>query len=248
VPRFEGRTFLVTGASSGIGLASARVLAAGGARLVCTARDQLKLEQAVSQLPGEGHLSLPFDAANENEVAAAGKTLRAAGRQLNGAVLCAGRHALRPLALSNAATFHESFASNTVSALLCTRMAVGLAPKIGASFVWLSSAAALIGNSGESAYAASKAALLAACRSVATELASRKIRVNAVAAGVVETPMSEKWLNLLSPAQLEAIRTRHLLGFGTPEDVAAAIAFLISDDARWITGTCLTIDGGLTCH
>ena len=60
--------------------------------------------------------------------------------------------------------------------------------------------------------------------------------------------MSERWLSQLAPGQREAIRARHLLGFGRAEDVAAAIAFLASDDARWITGTCLIIDGGLTCH
>jgi len=97
-------------------------------------------------------------------------------------------------------------------------------------------------------YAATKGALLAACRCMAVELAPKRIRVNVIAPGVVETPMSEPWLSRLTEPQLEAVRHRHLLGFGRPEDVAGPIAFLASDDARWITGTCLTIDGGLTCH
>jgi len=126
--------------------------------------------------------------------------------------------------------------------------ASSLSPRDGASIVYLASAAAMIGNIGEAVYAASKGALLSACRSLAAELASRRIRVNVVAPGVVETPMSDRWLGQLAPEQREALRSRHLLGFGHPEDVAAAIAFLASDDARWITGTCLTIDGGLTCH
>ena len=166
----------------------------------------------------------------------------------HGAVMCAGDHSLRPLQLLKASHIDESLTANVRSALLCTKLATKLASKDGASIVWLSSAAALIGSAGEAAYAASKGALLSACRSLAAELASRRIRINAVAPGVVETPMSERWLSQLTPEQREAIRSRHMLGFGRPQDVAAAIAFLVSDEARWITGTCLTIDGGLTCH
>jgi NAD(P)-dependent dehydrogenase (short-subunit alcohol dehydrogenase family) len=248
VRRFEGRTFLVTGATSGIGLATARQLAEDGATVICAARKKDRLDQVVAQLPGEGHLSLAFDAGREEEVTTAGNMLKNANRILHGAVMCAGQHSLRPLQLSKASHFEELFAANVLSALLCTKMMVRLAAKEGASIVWVSSAAALIGNPCEAAYAASKGALIAACRSMATELAPKRIRVNTVAPGVVETPMSAQWLSLMQPEQLEAIRARHLLGFGSPDDVAATITFLASDESRWITGTCLTVDGGLTCH
>jgi NAD(P)-dependent dehydrogenase (short-subunit alcohol dehydrogenase family) len=248
VRRFDGKTILVTGASSGIGLATAQRLASEGARVICSARSKEKLNEAVAQLPGDGHLALAFDAANEEEVLATGATLKSANCVLHGAVMCAGRHSLRPLQLSRASNFEELFAANVLSALLCTRMTVRLAAKEGASIVWLSSAAALIGNAGESAYGAAKGALVAACRGLAAELASRRIRVNAVAPGVVATPMSEQWLNQMPLEQREAIESRHLLGFGAASDVAAAIAFLVSDDARWMTGSCLIVDGGLTCH
>lgn len=246
--RFDGYTVLVTGASSGIGLATVRRLASEGARVICSARTKEKLDQVVAQLPGEEHLAIAFDAANEEQVLSAGSILRNANCQLHGAVMCAGQHSLRPLQLSKASTFEDSFESNVLSALLCTKMVARLAAKEGASIVWLSSAAAFIGNPGEAAYAASKGALIAACRSIATELASKRIRVNTVAPGVVDTPMSEQWISQMDAGQREAIRSRHLLGFGSADDVAAAIAFLISNDARWITGSCLTIDGGLTCH
>jgi NAD(P)-dependent dehydrogenase (short-subunit alcohol dehydrogenase family) len=162
--------------------------------------------------------------------------------------MCAGLHFLLPLQLSKAAHFQEALTANVLSALLCTKMTVRLAAKEGASIVWLASAAASIGNAGETAYAASKGALISACRSMAAELAPRRIRVNAIAPGVVETPMSKQWLDQMTPEQRESVRARHLLGFGSAEDVAAAITFLVSDDSRWITGTCLTVDGGLTCH
>lgn len=167
---------------------------------------------------------------------------------LDAAVLAAGQHAFYPLQLMRGRTIDEMLANNVRSALLCTRAAVKLAPRGGASIVWVSSAAAILGQPAESLYAAAKGALVSACRSLATELAPRRIRVNAVAPGVVETPMSRAWLSLLNPDQVNAVRGRHLLGFGSPCDVAAGIAFLASDEARWITGTCLTIDGGLTCH
>jgi NAD(P)-dependent dehydrogenase (short-subunit alcohol dehydrogenase family) len=97
-------------------------------------------------------------------------------------------------------------------------------------------------------YAAAKGALISACRSAAVEFAPRRIRVNVVAPGVVETPMSQAWLQNLTSEQLAAVKQRHLLGFGEPVDVATAIAFLLSEQARWITGTTLVTDGGFSCH
>lgn len=246
--RFEGRLVLVTGASSGIGLAVARRFAEEGASVIGVARTKERLDQAIADLPGAGHLTLPLDAANEVEMDNATARLKSEQRVIHAAILCAGQHSLRPLQLLKASHIDESLAANVRSVLLCTKMAVKLSPREGASIVYLASAAAMIGNIGEAAYAAGKGALLSACRSLAVELASKCIRINVVAPGVVQTPMSDRWLSHLTPEQLEAVRSRHLLGFGRPEDVAAAIAFLASDDARWITGTCLTIDGGLTCH
>jgi len=248
VLRFEGKSVLVTGASSGIGLAAAHRFAQEGAAVICIARSKERLEQAVRTLPGTGHLALPMDASREDDVEGASSRLKAGNWIIHAAALCAGQHSLRPLQLLKAAHIDESLAANLRSALLCTKLAAKLAPREGAAIVWVSSAAALVGSAGEAAYAASKGALLSACRSLAAELASRRIRINVVAPGLVETPMSERWLGQMAPEQKQAILSRHLLGFGQPEDVAAGIAFLASEEARWITGVCLTIDGGLTCH
>jgi NAD(P)-dependent dehydrogenase (short-subunit alcohol dehydrogenase family) len=248
VQRFEGRCYLVTGATSGIGLATAKGLAGEGAAVICAARSKEHLDAVISELPGTGHISLAFNAAAEEQVVFAASTLKNANRILNGAVFAAGQHALRPLQMTKATNITDLFEANVLSAFLCTKTMIRLAAKEGASVVWLSSAAALISNAGESAYAASKGALIAACRSLAAELAPRGIRVNTVVPGVVNTPMSESWLIQMTEAQREAIKARHLLGFGSPQDVAASILFLLSDEARWITGTSLVVDGGLTCH
>jgi NAD(P)-dependent dehydrogenase (short-subunit alcohol dehydrogenase family) len=223
-------------------------LAEEGAAVTCVARSADKLADVTARLIGSGHQALAFDVADEAAIEEAFQQLKAEGKSYHAAVFAAGTHFLRPLQMLKAAHIDAMLAVNVRGVLLSSKMAVRLAAKEGASIVWISSVAAVSGNAGEAAYAASKGALLAACRSLATELAPRKIRVNTLLPGVVETPMSAQWLNQLTPEQREGVRARHLLGFGHPEFVAAAAAFLASEEAGWITGSSLTIDGGLTCH
>ena len=139
----------------------------------------------------------------------------------------------------------QAFEANVTTALLATAAFAKAAAKEGGSMVWLSSVAAMRGTATFSAYAAAKGALISAARVAAIELAPRRIRVNVIAAGVVETAMSESWLAMLNDEQKTAIQRRHLLGIGQPADLAGVIAFLLSDDARWMTGSVLA-DGGLS--
>jgi NAD(P)-dependent dehydrogenase (short-subunit alcohol dehydrogenase family) len=116
------------------------------------------------------------------------------------------------------------------------------------SIVFISSIMGTVGSPGAAAYGSSKGALDAMARSLALELATKRIRVNCVAPAFVRTPMFERMAQRWSATQRSQVEALHPLGLGEPEDVAGAIAFLLSDAARWITGTVLTVDGGYTAQ
>jgi len=245
--RFFGWPVLITGGGSGIGLACARRMAAEGARVLLVGRRAEALAEALQSLPGGGHVTLVADAADEAALSPGVKAFAAAG-PLRAAILCAGEHLLRPLAIAKAEHFESQFRANVLTAAVTARVFVKCAAKDGAAMVLLSSIAGIRGVAGVSAYAAAKGAVLALGRSLAVELAPQRIRVNTLVPGVARSAMSEKLLASLPPEQVEALRRSHLLGFGEPEDVAAAASFLVSTEARWITGAELVVDGGLSCH
>lgn len=246
--RFQGQNILISGGSAGIGLATAQRLAAEGAQVALLARDEARLQSALATLTGTGHVPVVCDATNEEAATAAIKSLKERWTVIHGGVMCAGAHSVRPLAVSKAANFVEMFRLNVVSAVNILRPLSRALPQGGGSLVVVSSVAGLRGAPGASAYATSKGALLTLVRSLAHELAPRGARINAVVPGVVTTAMTEQFLGSLPPAQKEAVVKSHPLGLGRPDDVAAAIAFLLSTDARWITGSELIIDGGLSTH
>lgn len=249
MPRFDDRTVLVTGASSGIGEAASARFAAEGARVIAVGRNSARLEDASKRWADpERHLLCPADASSEEAMDDLTARLRSQGIPLDAAVLCAGAHGLRPLQMVKSTHLDEMIGANVKATLFASKLFARCVAPTGGALVWFASAAALVGSPGETLYAASKGALISACRSYAMEVASKKVRVNVVAPGVVETQMSSAWLSRLTPDQITAVRGRHLLGFGSADDLAGVVAFLASDDARWITGTCIVVDGGFTCH
>jgi NAD(P)-dependent dehydrogenase (short-subunit alcohol dehydrogenase family) len=115
-----------------------------------------------------------------------------------------------------------------------------------ASIVFLSSAMGLAGKAGLAVYASAKAALIGLSRSLAVELARDGIRVNCISPAFVDTPMIAGLRDALTPEQMQQLESSHLLGLGTPQDIANAVAFLVGDTGRWITGSNLIVDGGYT--
>ena len=238
---FSGKKILLTGASSGIGRACALRLGEAGASIVAIGRN----EEALSSLGLAEQRVYLADLADEAAVKSLIPRLKADVGPLDGCVLAAGVHTFRPFLMESFQDIYRPWAVNVQGCLgLLALLVKGRLIAKGGSVVLFSSAAARTAGAGAVSYAASKGAIESATSALALELASQKIRVNAVSPGVVRTPMSEGFLGKLMPAQLTALEARHPMGFGIPDDVASPVLFLLSNDARWITGTVLPVDGG----
>ena len=243
---FVGKTFFLTGGSSGLGLVCARQLAERGARLVLAGR---QIETLREEFPADTHLAVACDVTDEAAIKDLVAQLKSAQINLNGVVLSAGIHEPRPLAMETKASLERTWLVNVygslglLAALLKTRLVAR-----EASIVLFSSAATHAGGIGNVSYAASKGAMEGTVRCLAMELAPQKIRTNAIAPGVIPTPMSSRYLSRMTEQQVQGLTHEHPLGLGTPEDVARLVTFLLSDDSKWMTGAVLPIDGGLTSH
>jgi NAD(P)-dependent dehydrogenase (short-subunit alcohol dehydrogenase family) len=244
-----GQTVLVTGASSGIGRATAVLLSQLGARLVLVARNQERLGQTAAALEGSGHRSHSQDLSDLEALPSwFGRVVEFAG-PLAGLVHCAGVTSILPLRSVTASHMDQILRVNFQAAAILTReFARKRMHQDRASAVLVASIAGLVGVAGRSVYGASKGALIAFARSAALELARSDVRLNCVAPAYVRTEMTKADLAALTPEQAAGLAAAQPLGIGEPEDVAHAIAFLLSSASRWITGTVLAVDGGYTAQ
>jgi len=245
----ENRTILVTGASSGIGRETAILLSQLGARLIIVGRNSEQLEKTISLLEGKEHRINAFDLSAVDDIPRWMKDITSKTGPLHGLVHSAGMQFTSPLRITTAESIEKMMRIN-VTAALCLAKAFRQknVSTAGSSIVYLSSVMGIVGQSGQTAYSASKGALVTLAKSLTLELSRENIRVNCVAPAVVNTEMSEKMFQSLTPEQVKQIESMHPLGIGTPRDVANAIAFLLADTGRWITGTTLVVDGGYTAH
>jgi NAD(P)-dependent dehydrogenase (short-subunit alcohol dehydrogenase family) len=244
------RRILVTGAASGIGRATAVLLSRLGAKVACADVNRAGIDETMGLLAGDGHTPWHFDFRN---IHAAGDWLAALAASfgpLHGFVHAAGIPAPLPLKALSIEKWREVFLVNTEAALVLAKAFPSRRVYAGASgsSVFISSVMAQVGSPGAIAYSLSKAALDGVTRSLAMELAPRRIRVNSVAPGFVCTPMFQQIEHLWTAEQRVRLEEMHPLGFGQPEDVANAVAFLLADSARWITGSILVVDGGYTAQ
>ena len=241
---------MVTGASSGIGRATAVALSQLGASVIAVGRNPARLNQTMITMQPGGHSSYLLDLAEDIDAlpGVVSEWARNHG-PFSGLVHCAGIEMTLPVRQMDAVSLNKIMRVNTGAALMLVK---GMCQKGNydrpCSVVMISSVAALTGQPAHSAYSASKGALSAMSRSLAMELARKHIRVNTVCPGQVATEMDETVRAKLGSEKYESIIAAHPLGLGRPIDVVGAIAFLLSDASSWITGTDLIVDGGFTAQ
>ena len=238
-----GKTVLITGASSGIGKAAAIECSKLGARIILTGRNEQRLNETLASLEGEGHQVLPFDLTESSGI----KDFVNIVPCLDGLISNAGTNKLSPISFIKENDLHEIFQVNTLTPILLLKeLAKKKKLNNGASVIFTSSMAGIGAvATGIGAYSASKGALSAFVKVAALELASKRIRVNAVCPGMIQTKMI--YDESIQDEELKKDMERYPLGrYGVPEDIAWAMIYLLSDASSWVTGTNLIIDGGLT--
>ncbi len=236
-----GKTIFITGASSGIGREVARSVARLGGKLVLTGRDAARLAETVSQLEGDGHISIPADLLNEDQRL----KLIEALPQLDGFVHCAGVMHPFPVSFIDQKKLDETVNANyEMPVLLTGGMMRKKKFKPEGSIVFLSSISAAHPYKGGALYCSTKAAIETFAKVVALELSAQGIRCNCISPAMVRTPMFDKAEQGMTKEEMDKHLARYPLGAGFPEDVANAAVFLLSGASRWITGINLTLDGG----
>lgn len=242
---------MVTGASSGIGRQCAITCSDLGATVVLIGRNEERLSETLNLMDRpHNHLVIAADLTDNDLLKSITQQITEAKGKLHGIIHAAGISTTLPLRMINEDKLDHFFHTNVSSAILLTKLLVkpSVVSEEGMSVVFITSVMATVGEAGKTLYSMSKGALLAASRSMALELAPKKIRVNCVSPGVVETPMSQKAVYSQDESARNKIIDMHPLGLGEPQDVANTCAFLVSSGGKWITGANIAVDGGYTAR
>lgn len=245
----ENKVIIVTGASSGIGAQCAIDCSNMGAKVILVARNVERLRQTMNQMEGEGHLLLPFDLSSSEGLKETISEVVGKVGKINGVVNCAGMSSVTPLKFVNDEMLDQFFRTNVYSALNLSKEVsrVGNYDKEkGCSIILFSSIMGLVGDKCKTVYSATKGALIAAARSMACELAKKRIRVNVVSPGAIETPINAKLTHMTDPVLRKELEDKHLLGLGDCSDISNACIYLLSEASKWVTGQNLVVDGGYT--
>lgn len=241
----SGRVALVTGASQGIGRACALRLAASGATVAVAARNQEKLVELVQQIDATGGkaAAFPMDVANEEQVKATFKAALSQFGKIDILVNNAGITRDQLVMRMKRADWDAVLNTNLTSAYLCIQQVIGsMLKQRWGRIINITSVFGQMGQAGQANYAASKAGLIGLTMAIAREVGSRNITCNAVAPGFIETAMTSA---LGEEFRQNAVKMIPLGRVGTPEEIASSVAFLASDEASYVTGHVLNVNGGM---
>jgi NAD(P)-dependent dehydrogenase (short-subunit alcohol dehydrogenase family) len=246
----KDKNIIITGASSGIGRECSIMCSQMGANVVLLARNEKRLDAVHKSLSQGENLYFSVDLRDTSKFASILTASVSKLGPISGFVHSAGVEFTMPIRDLTVDIYQELLSINVIS---CFELARAISSKRyidirGSSFVFISSVAGIVGRPGILAYSASKGALISGARAMAVEFAKKRINVNTVSPGLVQTPLLERLLARLDDAQKKKRLEGYPLGIGKPLDVASACIFLLSDAARWITGTNLIVDGGYTAH
>lgn len=247
----NGKIIIVTGASSGIGRQCAIQCSLMGASVILLGRSVDRLKDAQKALANRVDSTFySVDLTNYNRVEEVLGEINLKYGMVDGLVNAAGISTTLPLKVITTEKLNKYYEVNVVSAINLTRIVTRkkFISMKGGSIIFISSVMGVVGEVGKTLYGLTKGAIIAGVKSLALELAARKIRVNCISPGVVETSMSQKAVYSQNEKSLNRVKSLHPLGLGLPEDVANACVFLLSDASRWISGINLIVDGGYTAR
>ena len=245
----KGRSYMVTGAASGIGRATALLLSELGAKVLLADINAEKLEEVRQECQGEAD-TLIINLLDAESIRQTIKDKVATFGKLHGFVHCAGIPYIAPLKVVNAEKTERVYKLNTYAAIELAKVCSNKQIYAGehGSFVLISSVYGLVGSAANVGYAMSKGAIVAITKSMAMELVNNGIRVNCVAPGFIKTPMADKVDGMMDSEYDARLNALHPMGLGRTEDVANGILFLLSDMSSWMTGAILNVDGGFTAQ
>jgi NAD(P)-dependent dehydrogenase (short-subunit alcohol dehydrogenase family) len=243
----EGKTVLVTGASSGIGRQCAVDCAGMGAKVILVARNEERLNETLAMMEPGAHAAYSYDLNDLSGIKELVARIVSEQGLFDGFVHAAGIEMTKPFKSLKPEDYEEVMRVNTLSGLEFARQLTSAKSfNKGGSVVFIASITGVIARVGVAAYSASKGALISASRVMAAELAKRSIRVNCISPGTILTPLMQDFLSTLSEDQYKARVSGFPLGLGETTDVSSAAVYLLADASRWVTGQNLVVDGGFT--
>lgn len=245
----KGKNIVISGAASGIARQCAISCSKMGAKLILLDMNEAGLEETLLMVDhSNDHYIACLDLLDYGRVTEVVKeSVEKVGR-IHGLLNCAGISTTKLFKLTKPEDLDKFFQVNVYTGYFLTQEVckMGIFAKEGGSIVLFSSVAGSLGETGKSIYGMTKASLLNLAKHLACELARKNIRVNSISPGAIETPINMNLPHMKDPEKRAKLESQHLLGLGTTEDIANACIYLLSDAAKWVTGTNLFVDGGFS--